>query len=83
MLPTEFNSLPVDTRIDLIWTKGKFSEIVYESAVYKIVIYLYNGFFVEIIYNSLDHKMIEVLACEDKIDKEEVLKKLPLLNLIV
>lgn len=83
MLPTEFNILPVDIRADLIWTKGKFSETVYESVVYKIVIYHYQGFFVEVIYNSLNHKMMEVIACKDKIDKEEALRKLPLLNLVV
>lgn len=83
MRPSEFNILSTEARSDLIWTKGKFSETVYQSAAYKIVIYLYDGFYVEVIYNSLDHKMMEILACEDKIDKEEVLKKVPLLNLVV
>lgn len=76
MSPSEFNTLPLNERADLIWDRGKYSETLYVYGVHKIVIFTYSGFFVEIIYDISDHKIKDVIAMETTIDKEEIIKSI-------
>ncbi|HEY8402689.1 MAG TPA: hypothetical protein VIK89_15580 [Cytophagaceae bacterium] len=58
----EFNSLPLNTKIQLLYREGDFlMNIRYYG--YKVNLYVLNNFFVEVFYN---HKL-------DKIEKIELL----------
>ena len=51
----EFTQLPEEQQYDLVFTKGEFIDASIKDNV-KFVLYSLFGFFVEVIYDSVDNK---------------------------
>lgn len=61
---TEFNTLSLDDKGDMLWAKGKyFDEVIhYGKSVYKF--YMLYGFIVEVEYPIEENRIVNICAFE-------------------
>jgi hypothetical protein len=67
MQAQDFKNLNHEHKVRLVWTKGKFVTKRYLKNQ-TIVLYSLNNFFVELIYDNFDNKLIRL----DKVDLDDV-----------
>jgi hypothetical protein len=69
MKPRDFKHLNHEHKVKLVWTKGKFVTKRYLKNK-TIVLYSLNNFFVELLYDNFDNRLIRL----DRIELDDVVE---------
>ncbi|MDQ3046856.1 MAG: hypothetical protein M3R27_04850 [Bacteroidota bacterium] len=61
---TDYKSLPVNHKAEILWSKGEFIEAI-EYRDYDVSLYAIDGLFVEMFYSVKDNQIEDIRVVED------------------
>jgi hypothetical protein len=79
MLAKDFNSLPLSERNKQVFSEGKLIAIYEDNKFQKVFFYKLNELKIDVIYDKVNNRLLEILAWENEVDRVDFLK-MPVLD---
>jgi len=82
MLTKDFNALPLSERQRLVFTEGKFIDVYNDNNLQKCFFHTLDKLKIDIIYDKVHHKLLDIIAWE-KIEDRVGFLKMPVEDRVV
>ncbi len=70
----DFNALPFVERNKLVFTEGKYIDVFHENKLQKGFFYKMGELKIDVIYDKVHNKLLDIIAWENENDRIEFLK---------